>query len=178
MTVTLGGATVLALATLGGVTRNRNNPICVVSPKVVKASTMVTVACRCLRCYRSKLRQCKHSFNPWIILITKVSKRGIVLARFTNKLRQWNSRFRDAFAWQIHFTFVEIFNWKKNKKLKSATSRFGHGRAVRLIGACVVQPEPGAVFTTLYFHRNLQMGSISWSVCPQKAFPAFCTVVL
>jgi hypothetical protein len=26
---------------------NRNDPICVVSPKVAKASTMVTVACRC-----------------------------------------------------------------------------------------------------------------------------------
>jgi len=30
--------TVLALATLGDVTRNRNNPICVASPKVAKAS--------------------------------------------------------------------------------------------------------------------------------------------
>jgi hypothetical protein len=31
-------AIVLALATLGGATRNRNNPICVASPKVAKAS--------------------------------------------------------------------------------------------------------------------------------------------
>jgi len=30
--------TVLALATLGDATRNRNNPICVVPPKVAKAS--------------------------------------------------------------------------------------------------------------------------------------------
>ncbi len=30
--------TVLALATLGGVTRNRSNPICVAVPKVAKAS--------------------------------------------------------------------------------------------------------------------------------------------
>jgi hypothetical protein len=37
----LGGATVLALATLGGATRIRNNPICVASSKVAKASTMV-----------------------------------------------------------------------------------------------------------------------------------------
>ena len=32
---------------------NRNDPICVVSPKVAKASTMVTVACRCRWRYRS-----------------------------------------------------------------------------------------------------------------------------
>jgi hypothetical protein len=31
---------------------NRNDPICVASPKVAKASTMVTVACRCHRRYR------------------------------------------------------------------------------------------------------------------------------
>jgi hypothetical protein len=37
-TVTLGNVTVLALATLGSVTRNRKNPICVASPKVAKAS--------------------------------------------------------------------------------------------------------------------------------------------
>ncbi len=37
----------LALATLGGATKNRNNPICVMSPKVAKASTVVTVTCRC-----------------------------------------------------------------------------------------------------------------------------------
>ncbi len=54
----LGDITALALATLGSMTRNRNNPICVASPKVAKASTMVTVACHCHRhylgCYRSK----------------------------------------------------------------------------------------------------------------------------
>jgi hypothetical protein len=33
-----GNATILALATLGGMTRNRSNPICVVSPKVAEAS--------------------------------------------------------------------------------------------------------------------------------------------
>jgi hypothetical protein len=33
-----GDTTVLALATLGGATRNGNNPICVVPPKVAKAS--------------------------------------------------------------------------------------------------------------------------------------------
>jgi len=35
---------VLALATLGSVTRNRDNPICVAPPKVAKARTMVSVA--------------------------------------------------------------------------------------------------------------------------------------
>ncbi len=36
---------VLALATLGDATRNRNNPICVVQPKVAKVRTMVSVSC-------------------------------------------------------------------------------------------------------------------------------------
>jgi hypothetical protein len=69
-TVTLGGMTVLALATLGGVTSNRNNPICIASPKVAKASTMVTVACNCHqhyhRHYHSKLCKCKHSFKAYL----------------------------------------------------------------------------------------------------------------
>ncbi len=38
---------VLALATLGRATKNTNNPICVASPKVAKASTVVTVVCHC-----------------------------------------------------------------------------------------------------------------------------------
>ena len=46
---------------------NRNDPICVVSTKVAKASTMVTVMCHCNRnyhrCYRSNLRQCKLGFK-------------------------------------------------------------------------------------------------------------------
>jgi len=36
-----------AAATLGGTTKDRNDPICVTSPKVAKASTLVTVACCC-----------------------------------------------------------------------------------------------------------------------------------
>ncbi len=39
---------VLALATLGNVTRNGNNPICVVQSKVAKARTTVSVACSSL----------------------------------------------------------------------------------------------------------------------------------
>jgi hypothetical protein len=35
----------LGLVTLDDVTRNRNNPICVVQPKVAKARTMVSVTC-------------------------------------------------------------------------------------------------------------------------------------
>ncbi len=38
---------IFALAALGGATKNRNNPICVASPKVAKASTAVTIACHC-----------------------------------------------------------------------------------------------------------------------------------
>jgi hypothetical protein len=53
---------VLAMATLGSVTRNRNNPICVVPPKVAKARTMVSVTCCSRWHYRDKLRQCKHTF--------------------------------------------------------------------------------------------------------------------
>ncbi len=55
---------VLALANLGDATRNRNNPICVMQPKVAKASTMVSVACHCHRHYRDKLHQCKHGLMP------------------------------------------------------------------------------------------------------------------
>ncbi len=42
--------TVLALATSGGVTKNRNDSLCVVPPKVANASTVVTVtwlSCNC-----------------------------------------------------------------------------------------------------------------------------------
>jgi hypothetical protein len=52
---TLGNATVFALAILGGATRNRNNPICFTSPKVAKASTMVTVVCRCHQHFRLQM---------------------------------------------------------------------------------------------------------------------------
>jgi len=48
---------VLALATLGDVTKNRNDPISVVHPKVAKAGT---VTCRCRWHYRAKLCQWKH----------------------------------------------------------------------------------------------------------------------
>ncbi len=60
----LGQCDSTCLGHLGWRTRNRNNPICVASPKVAKASTMMTVICCCCwhyrRRYRSKLRQCKH----------------------------------------------------------------------------------------------------------------------
>ncbi len=54
---------VLALATLGDATRNRNNPICVTQPKVAKASAMACVTCHCHWRYCNKLRQCKHSLR-------------------------------------------------------------------------------------------------------------------
>jgi hypothetical protein len=53
---------VLALATVGDVTRNRNNPICVTQ---LNASTMVSVTCCCPQRYRDKLCQYKHSFKKW-----------------------------------------------------------------------------------------------------------------
>jgi hypothetical protein len=52
--------TILALATLGDVTKNRNDPISVVPRKMSKASTIM---CRCCKCYRAKLRQWKHRFT-------------------------------------------------------------------------------------------------------------------
>jgi hypothetical protein len=58
---------VLALATLGDATRNRNNPIYVAQPKVAKARTMVSVTCRCHQCYCDKLCQCKHSLGPTLV---------------------------------------------------------------------------------------------------------------
>jgi hypothetical protein len=51
---------VLALATLGDATRNRNNPISVAQPKVAKARTMVSVACGCRQHYHDKLCLCKY----------------------------------------------------------------------------------------------------------------------
>jgi len=54
---------VLAFATLGDATRNRNNPICVTQPKVAKASTIVSVTCRCRWHYHDKLCQYKHSLR-------------------------------------------------------------------------------------------------------------------
>jgi hypothetical protein len=54
---------VLALAALSDAKRNKNNPICVVQPKVAKASTMVSVACHgCQHCH-DKLCQCKNGFR-------------------------------------------------------------------------------------------------------------------
>ncbi len=51
---------VLALATFGGTTRNKNNPICVAPPKMAKARTMVSVTCRYCWCYHNKLHLCKY----------------------------------------------------------------------------------------------------------------------
>ncbi len=51
------------LGWLGQHNKNRNDPISVVPPKVVKASTIVTVACRCHKRYRANLRKWKHSFS-------------------------------------------------------------------------------------------------------------------
>jgi hypothetical protein len=53
----------LPLATLGGMTRNGNNPICVIPPKVVKVRTVVSVACLCHWHYRDKLHQCEHGLK-------------------------------------------------------------------------------------------------------------------
>jgi hypothetical protein len=72
---------VLALATFGDATSNRNNPICVMQPKVAKASTMVSVACPCCRHYCDKLHQCKHGVNDLICVTSpKVTNARIVLA--------------------------------------------------------------------------------------------------
>jgi hypothetical protein len=53
---------VLALATLGDATRNRNNTIYAMQ---LNASTMVSVACCCRQHYHDKLCQCKYSFKKW-----------------------------------------------------------------------------------------------------------------
>ena len=58
---------VLALATLGNATRNRNNPIYVAQPKVAKARTMVSVTCHCRWYYCDKLHQYKHSLGPTLV---------------------------------------------------------------------------------------------------------------
>ncbi len=86
---TVGGSNMPV--TLGGATRNRNNPICVASPKVAKASTIVTVTCRCRQRYRrhycSKLRQCKHGLNDH-----KNDPEQFTISVFTRRLDEfWNS---------------------------------------------------------------------------------------
>jgi len=76
--------TVLALATLGDATRNRNNPICVASPKVANAST---VSCSCHRHYRLTFTNVntatmiwKWDFKNWHHLIkTEISYCSILL---------------------------------------------------------------------------------------------------
>jgi hypothetical protein len=50
----------LALTTLGDATKNRNDPLSAVPPKVAKASTAV---CRCRWCYHTKLCQWKNLFD-------------------------------------------------------------------------------------------------------------------
>ncbi len=56
----------LALATLGGTTKNRNDPISAAPPKVAKAST---VKCRCHYHFHAKLRQLKHGL---MIMLEKI----------------------------------------------------------------------------------------------------------
>jgi len=46
---------VLALGTLFGAIKNRNDPISVAAPWVAEASTIVTVTCHCCRCFRLKI---------------------------------------------------------------------------------------------------------------------------
>jgi hypothetical protein len=51
------------LGWLGRYNKNRNDPISVAPPKVVKASTIETVACHCHQRYRANLRKWKQCFN-------------------------------------------------------------------------------------------------------------------
>ncbi len=53
-------AIVLPLVTLGGVTKNRNDPISVTPPKMAKESTIVTVTCHYCQRYSANLHQWKH----------------------------------------------------------------------------------------------------------------------
>jgi len=61
--------TVLALATFGGATKNINEPIYVVPPKVAKASTVVTVVwllrVAVADSFANKLCQCKWSITNY-----------------------------------------------------------------------------------------------------------------
>jgi hypothetical protein len=52
---------------------------------------------------------------------------------------------------------------KRDKKKHFSTRQNHKKRLTEKYGS-------GAVFTTLYFLRNLQMGSTSWSVYPWQAF--------
>jgi hypothetical protein len=73
---------VLALATLGGSTKNRKNTICVVLSKVAKASTVVTVlyvafagdfaskCCQCTRAFKMIVMDHLHCSNLLTIMPT------------------------------------------------------------------------------------------------------------
>jgi hypothetical protein len=70
--------TVLALATLGSATKNRNDPICVALSKVAKASMMMWLLCVAVAdSFANKLRQCKQSIMDhlhWRHLLAKPSE--------------------------------------------------------------------------------------------------------
>jgi hypothetical protein len=61
---------VLALATLGGKTKNRDYPISVAQPKVAEASTILTVACCCCRFDHTNLCQWKDSLMEYETLFS------------------------------------------------------------------------------------------------------------
>jgi hypothetical protein len=74
------------LGHLGRCDTDRIVYIYIMPPKVAKASTTVIVECCCClhyhRCYRSKLRECKHGFNNHIcVALPKVAKASTVKCR-------------------------------------------------------------------------------------------------
>jgi hypothetical protein len=61
--------TVLALATLDGMTKSRNDPISVVLPKVANSSTIVTAACCfCWHFALKTLLECLFSRKSFVII--------------------------------------------------------------------------------------------------------------
>jgi hypothetical protein len=60
--------TILALATLVGTAKNRNDTIFVMPPKVTKASAIVTVMCHCHQHFYLKNITNVHDTSGWLTL--------------------------------------------------------------------------------------------------------------
>ncbi len=84
------------LGHLGRWDTDRIISICVMQPKVAKASQMVTVVCRCHQHYRSKLCQCKQGIkfvHDWCLICSVLLKRSDILNEIWRK-RVWRQKFK------------------------------------------------------------------------------------
>jgi hypothetical protein len=79
---------VLALVILGGATKNRNNAICVMPPKVAKASKAVV---QNVKQFRYKHCQCKHA-----IIVYSPQQEGQSVAAYYDDLASHTRQYRSV----------------------------------------------------------------------------------